>query len=160
MISDDFKAMADQIPQAVAEHLDTVADAMCKSMEERLAAGDHVDFGNLITSIHAETEGTNQEIHSDIFIDAKSDKGAWYAEFLEFGTGIYNENGDGRQTPWAWQPKPGSKYYKTDANGRPAWITTRGQRPDPFIRPSVAEHAGELEEGMSYIIGDLKRYKK
>jgi HK97 gp10 family phage protein len=56
-----------------------------------------------------------------------------YAVYLEYGTGIYAENGQGRQTPWKYQNRLGE------------WVTTEGMRAHPFIRPSV-EDAGVLSE--------------
>lgn len=148
MISDEIQAMKNGIPRDVAEAMDKVAEEMVKSMKQRLEAGDHIDTGNLISSIHADTKAGSNEIVTEINIDAKSEEGTWYAEFLEFGTGIYNERGNGRQTPWVWQ----------DRNGE--WHTTRGMEPDPFIRPSVAEHIGELDAEVSHEIGNLQRYKR
>lgn len=50
-----------------------------------------------------------------------------YGKYVEFGTGIYAEGGNGRQTPWR---------FKT-ADGR--WVTTRGARAQPFMRPGFDE---------------------
>lgn len=47
-----------------------------------------------------------------------------YAPYLEFGTGIFAESGQGRQTSWAYQ----------DAQGN--WRHTRGSRPQPHLRPA------------------------
>jgi len=148
MISDEIGAMLSGIPVQVARTMDQTAENMVRSMKERLEAGDHIDTGRLIGSISADTELSGNEIITDINITAKSEEGTWYAEFLEYGTGIYNESGNGRQTPWAWQDRDGN------------WHTTRGMHADPFIRPSIAEHIGELDAGISHDIGDLKRYKQ
>lgn len=148
MISDEIQAMKNGIPRDVAEAMDKVAEEMVKSMKQRLDAGGHVDTGNLINSIHADTKAKGNEIITEINIDAKSEDGTWYAEFLEYGTGVYNENGNGRKTPWAFKDKDGN------------WHTTRGQKADPFIRPSVAEHIGELDAEVSHEIGNLQRYKR
>lgn len=50
-----------------------------------------------------------------------------YAAYVEMGTGKYAQGG-GRPTPWVYQ----------DANGN--WHRTEGQRPQPFIKPAVADH--------------------
>ena len=143
MISDEIRSILTRVPSRIAEAMDATGEEMVTSMKNRLTAGNHIDTGQLISSIHAETTANEDEIITDIYIDAKSNEGTWYAEFLEYGTGIYNENGNGRQTPWAWQ----------DRNGD--WHTTRGMRADPFIRPSVAEHVGELDENIDHILRNL-----
>ena len=116
---------------------------MARSMIEKAP----VDTGQLVGSITSRTERTPTEINAYIDIGAKSENGAWYAEFVEYGTGIYNENGDGRQTPWRYKDREGN------------WHTTSGQEPQPFIRPAVAEHIGELDEKIKMAM-DLKRYGK
>lgn len=51
-----------------------------------------------------------------------------YGIYVELGTGIYAEGGGGRPTPWVWQ----------DMNGK--WHHTRGQEPQPFLRPAINNH--------------------
>ena len=51
--------------------------------------------------------------------------GADHAWFVERGTGIYNTSGTGRRTPWVYKHR---KY---------GWILTRGQRPQPYVRPAM-----------------------
>lgn len=48
-----------------------------------------------------------------------------YAPYLEYGTGIYAENGQGRKTPWAYVNEDGELVF------------TRGSHPYPFMRPAV-----------------------
>ena len=57
-----------------------------------------------------------------------------YAVYVELGTGIFAEKGNGRKTPWVWK----------DFNGK--WHFTRGMKPQPFLRPAVENHLDELEE--------------
>ena len=52
-----------------------------------------------------------------------------YAPYVELGTGIFAQNGDGRQdVPWRYQ----------DAEGN--WHTTSGQRPQPFLQPALRDN--------------------
>lgn len=52
-----------------------------------------------------------------------------YASYVEYGTGLFAEAGDGRQdVPWRYQ----------DADGN--WHTTSGQHPQPFIRPALEDN--------------------
>jgi HK97 gp10 family phage protein len=55
-----------------------------------------------------------------------------YAPYVEYGTGIYAEGG-GRSTPW--------RYKDSDGN----WHTTSGQKPQPFLRPAIADHTDEYK---------------
>lgn len=142
-VFDELKAGA---IRGLEEHMHKVTGEMAQGMRDRLTEGGHIDTGNLIGSIHNDTTRNDQQITSTISIDAVSDQGAWYAEFLEYGTGIYNESGDGRQTPWRYKDREGK------------WHTTQGMQADPFIRPSIAEHLGELESGIDEVMGNLKRY--
>lgn len=77
--------------------------------------------------------------------NAQSDSGKWpngynaqpspYPIYVELGTGVYAENGDGRKEPWYWYD------IKTKQ-----WHFTRGVKPRPFLRPAVEDHIKELQE--------------
>lgn len=51
-----------------------------------------------------------------------------YAPYVEYGTGLFATGGYGRQTPWSYQREDGS------------WVTTRGQRAQPFLGPALREN--------------------
>lgn len=141
---DDLK---NGIINGVKARMQMCAERMAEDMRKSLDAGGHIDTGNLINSIHTSGETNDAEISVYVDIDAVSENGTWYAEFLEFGTGIYNERGNGRQTPWKYKDRHG------------VWHTTQGMQADPFIRPAVAAHIGELEEGVQEEMS-LERYKR
>lgn len=82
-----------------------------------------VDTGHLRGSITYAVEG------DDCYIGTNVE----YAPYIEFGTGIHAETG-GRQTPWAYQDGEGN------------WHTTRGAKPQPFLRPSASDHAEEYRD--------------
>lgn len=77
-----------------------------------------VDDGNLRDSIEMEI--------FDAGFTAVVRVTAHYAVYVEYGTGIYAQEGNGRQTPWT---------YYSDKLGR--FVTTRGQRPQEFWGPAV-----------------------
>ena len=52
--------------------------------------------------------------------------GAFYAVYVEFGTGIYAVEGNGRKTPWVYFSKKHGKF-----------IFTRGMEAQPFWFPSL-----------------------
>ena len=66
--------------------------------------------------------------------------GVEYAPFVHQGTGIYAAGGNGRQTPWV---------YKT-GNGK--FVTTRGQRPQPFLRDAVEQHRDSVNARLGEVI--------
>ena len=69
-----------------------------------------------------------------------------YGPFLEYGTGIYAENGKGRQTPWT---------YYSDKLGR--FVTTHGMKAQPFIRPTAEEDKDKMQEAVSAAFGAILR---
>lgn len=63
-----------------------------------------------------------------------------YAPYVEYGTGLYAENGGRKDVPWHYQDDEGN------------WHTTSGQHPHPFMRPALDENREKvtkiLEEGL------------
>lgn len=55
-----------------------------------------------------------------------------YAPYVEYGTGIYAKDGNGRQDRWSYQ----------DAEG--AWHSTVGQQPQPFLEPALLTNEDEI----------------
>lgn len=78
-----------------------------------------VDTGNLRNSITHVVDGTEKS--------AIIGSAAEYAAYVEMGTGKYVAGG--RPTPWVYQ----------DAKGN--WHLTHGQKPRPYLKPAVADHA-------------------
>lgn len=57
-----------------------------------------------------------------------------YAPYVEFGTGLFAENGDGRKdVPWSYQDDEGE------------WHSTRGQHPHPFLRPALNDNREQVK---------------
>ena len=80
-----------------------------------------VDTGNLRNSISHQVDSEELAVYIGTNVE--------YAPYPELGTGIYYEGG--RKTPWVYQ----------DAHGN--WHITHGQRAQPYLKPAVADHAGE-----------------
>lgn len=79
-----------------------------------------VDDGNLRDSI--EVELLNDGMKAVVRVTAN------YAIYVEYGTGIYAAEGNGRDTPWT---------YYSDKLGR--FVTTEGMRPQPFWDPAIKQ---------------------
>jgi HK97 gp10 family phage protein len=64
-----------------------------------------------------------------------------YAPYVEFGTGLFAENGGRQDVPW---------NYKDDEGN---WHSTSGMKPQPFMRPALYENKEEilrlLKEGIT-----------
>lgn len=136
------RRILDGIEAAFAEAGEDIA----YRMRIRLAAGNHVDTGELYNSIRQETTVDGSQVVTRIYADAKAEDGTQYAEFVERGSGIYRDGG--RQTAW--------RYKDRDGN----WHTTHGMRADPFIEPSVAEVVPSIAEYITAQINAIDKYRR
>jgi HK97 gp10 family phage protein len=80
------------------------------------------DEGDLQQSITSKVERTNEEITAIVYSPLE------YAPYVEYGTGLFAEKGNGRQTPWLYENKDGDTVF------------TRGQKPQPFMRPALEDN--------------------
>jgi HK97 gp10 family phage protein len=55
-----------------------------------------------------------------------------YAPYVEFGTGLFAEEGGRKDVPWNYQDDEGN------------WHSTSGQRPQPFLRPALNENREQI----------------
>lgn len=69
-----------------------------------------------------------------------------YGPYVEFGTGLYAENGMGRKTPWA---------YIDEKTGQTIW--TAGQHPQPFLHPALSENKEKIQDDMKEAINEELR---
>ena len=93
------------------------------------------DTGNLANSITSKVETSGGEVVGTVFTPL------YYAPYVEYGTGLFAEDGNGRQdVPWHYQDDKGE------------WHTTSGQHPQPFMRPALDENREQviqiLKEGV------------
>jgi HK97 gp10 family phage protein len=111
-------------------------DAMRDRVETRIKVKCPVDTGNLRASYNTQIM---KETDTEIVVTTGSNKK--YAPYMEYGTGIYAEDGSGRQTPWAY-------YYEGHKGDGPGLRWTRGAHPQPHVRPA-------WEEGKEKLLGDI-----
>lgn len=107
-----------------------------------------VDTGNLKRSIRYRVvrtaEGPQLRIYANATsFNSKSGSNVKYAEFVEYGTGIYNQHGDGRQTPW---------IVNAVVHGVERTWTTRGNVAQPFIRPAMAKFRSRFRRMRPYVL--------
>ena len=93
------------------------------------------DTGALRNSIQSKVEKDGQDVIGVVFTPLE------YAPYVEFGTGLFAEEG-GRKTPWTYEDeKTGDRIF------------TRGQKPQPYLRPALYENKEKitqmLKEGLN-----------
>lgn len=94
------------------------------------------DNGALRRSITSEVRKEGGDIVGVVFTPLE------YAPYVEYGTGLFAEDGNGRKdVPW---------HYKDDKG---EWHSTSGQKPQPFLRPALEENREQitrlLREGLT-----------
>lgn len=94
------------------------------------------DNGPLRRSITSEVQKEGRDIVGVVYTPLE------YAPYVEYGTGLFAEGGNGRKdVPW---------HYKDDKG---EWHTTSGQKPQPFLRPALEENREQitrlLREGLT-----------
>ena len=87
--------------------------------------------GELRRSITSKVEGLEGVIYTPLE----------YAPYVEYGTGLFAENGGRTDVPWCYQDDKGE------------WHTTSGMKPQPYMRPALYENREKikriLKEGLS-----------
>lgn len=78
--------------------------------------------GELAQSIQSEVKGLTGEVFTPLE----------YAPYVEFGTGLFAENGGRSAVPWVYCDDKGDFY------------TTYGQHPQKFMRPALDENRAEI----------------
>lgn len=56
-----------------------------------------------------------------------------YAPYVEYGTGLFAEEGGRTNVPWCYQDDEGN------------WHSTSGQHPQPFMRPALDENREQIK---------------
>ena len=78
--------------------------------------------GDLRRSITHRVEGEEGIVYTPLF----------YAPYVEYGTGLFAENGGRQDVPW---------YYVDEEDN---WHMTSGQNPMPFMRPALDENRSKI----------------
>lgn len=125
MAGNNIKFGNKKLQRAIRKHGDKVTDEIKRIIYEtayvihsNAQASAPVDESNLRDSI--EVEILQGGMAAVVRVTAN------YAIYVEYGTGIYAVEGDGRNTPWT---------YYSDKLGR--FVTTQGMKPQPFWDPAI-----------------------
>lgn len=90
--------------------------------------------GDLRRSIQSRVEHDGKDIVGVVFTPLE------YAPYVEYGTGLFAENGGRKDVPWVYCDDEGNFH------------STSGQHPHPFMRPALNENREKIlniiKEGM------------
>ena len=102
--------------------LESAMQKACAIVERAAKQKAPKDTGALRQSIASKVEHENDNIVGIVFTPLE------YAPYIEFGTGLFAEDGGRMNVPWNYQDDEGN------------WHSTSGQKPQPFLRPALDEN--------------------
>lgn len=82
--------------------------------------------GELRRSITSKVESRGNRVEGVVFTPLE------YAPYVEYGTGLFAEEGGRKDVPWV---------YKDDKGN---WHTTSGMKPQPYMRPALNENREQI----------------
>lgn len=82
--------------------------------------------GDLRRSITSKVEHDGEDLIGVVYTPLE------YAPYVEFGTGLFAEEGGRQDVPWCYQDDEGN------------WHTTSGMPPQPFLRPALQENREQI----------------
>lgn len=108
------------------EDLKRAMGKACAIVERKAKEKAPKDTGELRRSITSEVEVNSGEVEGIVFTPLE------YAPYVEYGTGLFAEQGGRKDVPWHYQDDKGE------------WHTTSGQHPQPYMRPALTESREEI----------------
>lgn len=96
-----------------------------------------VDTGILRSSISTQVDMSKLEARVGTNLD--------YAPYVEYGTGLFATKGGGRDTAWSYQ------------NSKGQWVTTKGQRAQPFLGPALRQNKDKIIKHFNKVIEEEVR---
>jgi HK97 gp10 family phage protein len=119
----------------VLSSIDNVADSekireamgrACALVERSAKQKAPKDTGALRRSIESKVEEESGNVIGIVYTPLE------YAPYVEFGTGLFAENGGRTDVPWHYQDDKGN------------WHSTSGQHPQPYMRPALQENRTKI----------------
>lgn len=108
------------------EALDEVLGKACALVERSAKQKAPKNTGELQRSITSKIEHNGDNVRGVIYTPLH------YAPYVEFGTGLFAEQGGRTDVPW---------WYKDDKG---EWHRTSGQHPQPYMRPALEENREQI----------------
>jgi HK97 gp10 family phage protein len=100
----------------------------CALVERKAKQNAPKGTGELRRSITSVVREENGEIIGVVFTPLE------YAPYVEFGTGLFAENGGRTDVPWHYQDDEGE------------WHSTNGMKPQPFLRPALNDSREQIKK--------------
>lgn len=82
--------------------------------------------GALRNSITSRVENEGGDVRGVVYTPLE------YAPYIEYGTGLFAEEGGRTDVPWCYQDDKGE------------WHSTSGQKPHPYMRPALDENRAQI----------------
>lgn len=98
----------------------------CAIVERSARQKAHKKTGDLRRSIKSKVESRAENLKGIVYTPLE------YAPYVEYGTGLFAENGGREDVPWRYKDDKGK------------WHSTSGQEPQPFMRPALDENREEI----------------
>ena len=98
----------------------------CAVVERAAKENAPKDTGELRRSISSRVDNIDGDIVGIVFSPLE------YAPYVEYGTGLFAENGGRMDVPWNYQDDKGE------------WHSTSGQKPQPFLRPALEDNREQI----------------
>lgn len=98
----------------------------CALVEGRAKANAPKGNGDLRRSITSKVENGGSNLIGVVYTPLE------YAPYVEYGTGLFAEDGGRTDVPWRYQDDRGE------------WHTTSGMKPHPYMRPALNECRAQI----------------
>lgn len=125
--------------EEIVERLDNIVDETklkqaigkaCALVERSAKQNAPKGNGELRRSITSKVESIDNQVVGTVFTPLL------YAPYVEFGTGLFAENGGRQDVPWCYRDDEGN------------WHSTSGQPPKPYMRPALEENREAIKRLM------------
>lgn len=104
------------------ENMTQAMGQACAAVEASAKKKAPKDSGALRRSIASKVETEGGDIQGVVYTALE------YAPYIEYGTGLFAESDGRTDVPWVYQDDEGN------------WHSTKGQKPQPFLRPALNEN--------------------
>lgn len=111
---------------ADVQKLEQLMGQACAIVERTAKEKAPKDTGALRRSITSKVEVIDDSITGIVYTPLE------YAPYIEYGTGLFAEEGGRIDVPWNYQDDKG------------VWHSTSGQKPQPYLRPALEENREKI----------------
>ena len=112
---------------ADVQKLEQLMGQACAIVERAAKEKAPKDTGALRRSITSKVEVIDDSITGVVYTPLE------YAPYVEYGTGLFAEEGGRIDVPWNYQDDKG------------VWHSTSGQKPQPYMRPALEENREKIK---------------